>query len=135
MREQYTRNRNRGDDGMMDIQHAELRRTAEIDGSRYAEVEVTEANTGHTYSVVLKPAEDGLYKVNRITEKHAEMELDWYDNDMHQAFKDVTDSLVNTEDAAIELAQRIVGYGNIREELSASLSATDQEAPRYFPTL
>jgi hypothetical protein len=62
----------------------------ELDGEPVSEAEVWIAGETRPWQVFL--SRDGeRFRIRRIVRNQAEHELDWYDNNLHQAYLDMTD--------------------------------------------
>lgn len=78
------------------IKDAKIRRFTELDGVRCAEVEVRPGAADDPELLVYITAKDQTdgqhdYDMVRIIRNDADLELDWYDNNLHSAFEEVTD--------------------------------------------
>lgn len=78
------------------IKDAKIRRFTELDGVRCAEVEVRPGAADDPELLVYITAKDQTdgqhdYDMVRIIRNDANLELDWYDNNLHSAFEEVTD--------------------------------------------
>lgn len=78
---------------MIHVTKAEWRRAAELEGKPVSEVEVWVAGQQDTWKVYMEKAEHG-YRIHQILKNDADYDLDWYDNDMHQAYEDISNEVV-----------------------------------------
>jgi hypothetical protein len=83
------------------IKHAELIKISERNDVRCADVEVTIKGMKDVLLVELTPSVDRDYKLTHIYRKEASRELDWYDNDLHQAYKDLSEQFEVFHKAAL----------------------------------
>ncbi|WP_413373193.1 hypothetical protein [Paenibacillus taichungensis] len=79
---------------MYAIQDAKIRRLTEVDGLSCAEVEVQPGNAGDPSLLVYVAASQpgNSLEVVRIVRNHSDAVLDWYNNNMHTAFEDATET-------------------------------------------
>jgi hypothetical protein len=113
------------------IEEVEFLGTAERNDVRCADVEVKVSGMDEPLIVEFTASRDNDFDMTHIYKKDADRTLDWYDNNLHRAFKDVTVELF--EDLAGEthwgpreaFKQEVLSYGNIRKELEAHLSVQD----------
>ena len=76
---------------MVQIVKAEWKRNAVIDGTPVSEVEVWVAGETRPWNVYMEKTGDYAFAVRRIVRNQADYDIDWYDNDLHQAFAEVTE--------------------------------------------
>jgi hypothetical protein len=98
------------------IKHAELIKISERNDVRCADVEVTIKGMKDVLLVELTPSVDRDYKLTHIYRKEASRELDWYDNDLHQAYKDITKEWLQGD--MEEFKMRVLAFGSVRNDLS-----------------
>jgi|HigsolmetaAR203D_1030402.scaffolds.fasta_scaffold04172_4 hypothetical protein len=103
---------------MWTVKQAKVRRMAQYGGEPVAEVEVVVAERPHPLKVYMRPTEEG-YEVTRVLSNDADYELDWYDNDLHQAFEDLSASVLQTggRDGSAAFAGQIVSSGGVKKQL------------------
>lgn len=79
---------------MYAIQDAKIRRLTEVDGLSCAEVEVQPANAGDPSLLVYVAATQpqNTLQITRIVRNHSDSTLDWYNNNMHTAFEEATET-------------------------------------------
>jgi len=112
---------------MMEVQHAMFRRTA-MKGGRYCgEVEAL-TNDAETPKVLVYFAvsEDADYDMIEVVANDAATEIDWYDNPLHQAFANRTDSFLPAEKTAgwgerESFKEQVLSFGSVREDLAREL--------------
>ncbi|WP_438447948.1 hypothetical protein [Gorillibacterium sp. sgz5001074] len=75
----------------MHIRKAEFTRVIPSDGILFGEVKVWPVNEQAPMLAWFVRGEDGCLTLAKLIRKQEELELDWYDNDLRQAFADVTD--------------------------------------------
>ncbi|CAM3082497.1 hypothetical protein PASE110613_15710 [Paenibacillus sediminis] len=114
---------------MYQIKDVKFRRLAEVDGVPCAEVEVHPGNEGDK-PLLVYIARSNLgqgYDLMRIVRSDANLVTDWYDNNYHTAFEDVTSeafesSNVTTADAEEELfKQNLLAFGDLTSVLAKRL--------------
>lgn len=82
--------------GMTQITKANFTQTVIRDGKRLYEVEVWVSGQLEPWKVLLEQGnESGEYHVHQILKNEAEYDLDWYDNNLHQAFQDISNQAVS----------------------------------------
>ncbi|WP_100540786.1 hypothetical protein [Paenibacillus sp. GM2FR] len=121
---------------MYAIRDAKIRRITEVNGAPCAEVEVYPAAEGESALLAyLTPSSPlGGYELVKIVRSNASMEVDWFDNSMHDAFVDATDeAFENTVQSTAEeerdaFKQQLLSTGQLYEQLNQRLS----EGPQYF---
>jgi hypothetical protein len=112
---------------MYTIHDAKIRRFTEIDGVLCAEIEVNSANVNDTGLLVyLAPAEgEQGYRMLRMIRNDADMELDWYDNNLHSAFEEVTNVVFRAADGKDlhekrgRFTRELLSHGKMDSELAA----------------
>ena len=76
----------------------------------------------------------GGYELVKIVRSNASMEVDWFDNSMHDAFVDATDEAFEStvqstaEEDRDAFKQQLLSTGQLYEQLNQRLS----EGPQYF---
>ena len=74
---------------MTQVLKAEWVRNTELEGEPVYEAEVWIAGETKPWQVFLS-REGERFRIRRIVRNQAEHELDWYDNNLHQAYSDIT---------------------------------------------
>ncbi len=121
---------------MYAIKDAKIRRITEVNGAPCAEVEVYPAAEGESALLAyLTPSSPlGGYELVKIVRSDASMEVDWYDNSMHDAFVDATDEAFEStvqstaEEDRDAFKQQLLSTGQLYEQLNQRLS----EGSQYF---
>jgi hypothetical protein len=109
----------------MKIKHAEFQQMQERRDILCADVQIeVEVEGGNrSYIAVFTEARVHDYDLTMLLLKEADLDLDWYDNDMHSAYKDVLESRSQNDNGETmwqpreELKTEILNYGNVREQL------------------
>jgi hypothetical protein len=75
---------------------------------------------------------DGCLSMQKLIRKQEELDLDWYDNDLRQAFQDVTSEWFTEPQSAdacnrTEFEREVLDYQDVAAELEEHLWATEQE--------
>lgn len=110
----------------MDIVHAEVRRTTNLDGRPCAEVEVVTDDAGAANLLVyFAEAPDGGIEMVRVTENDADREIDWYDNPLHQAVVDRTDAFMNVARDGGSFGEQVLQFGSVREDVRRALGSVE----------
>lgn len=121
---------------MYAIKDAKIRRITEVNGAPCAEIEVYPAAEGESALLAyLTPSSPlGGYELVKIVRSNASMEVDWFDNSMHDAFVDATDEAFEStvqstaEEDRDAFKQQLLSTGQLYEQLNQRLS----EGPQYF---
>ncbi|GAB6929321.1 hypothetical protein JCM10914A_33040 [Paenibacillus sp. JCM 10914] len=121
---------------MYAIRDAKIRRITEMNGVPCAEVEVYPVAEGENAVLAyLTPSLPlGGYELVKVVRSSASMEVDWFDNSMHDAFVDATDEAFESnaystaEDERDAFKQQLLSTGQLYEQLNQRLS----EGTQYF---
>lgn len=122
----------------MHIRRAEFSRIIPNDGKLYGEVKVWPVKETDPMLAWFAREEDGCLNLAKLIRKQEELDLDWYDNDLRQAFDDVTDSWF-TEDQPgggcdrTEFEREILDYGNVAAMLEERLWQSARELADAVP--
>lgn len=131
---------------MRKIKQANIVRFTERNDVRCADIEVKAEGIKEILLVEFTPAKDNDFDMSHVYRKDASNEIDWYDNNLHEAFKDVYEELFNNNEHDKEWGEReafieeILSFGSIRKELeehfrrthTASLFHTDDVEDQTF---
>lgn len=116
----------------MQVIEAHVRRAIEREGIRCAEVEVeTDEASTPVVLAYFSLSKDNDFDMQAIVENDANRETDWFDNNMHQAFKDMTVSAfqnvnMKTDWGAREaFKQQVLSSSRVRTELIRLLEQSD----------
>ncbi|TXK86107.1 hypothetical protein [Paenibacillus sp. N3.4] len=111
---------------MNKIKQAAIVRFTERNDVRCADIEVEVEGREGTLLVEFKASEGYDFDMTHVYMKDASNEIDWYDNNLHEAFQDVTEQLFQSESHERKQLDRetfkedILSYGSIGEELEAN---------------
>lgn len=106
----------------MDVVSASFRGMKERDNQMIAEVEVHLANPGDPELLVQFRKGSKGYQLVRVLKNDANAAADWFDNDMHAAFQDVTARLFDGpshgggDDRGL-FAEQVLAAGDVRSQL------------------
>ncbi|MCL6604666.1 MAG: hypothetical protein K6T94_17520 [Paenibacillus sp.] len=107
------------------IKDAKIRRMMEYDGAPCAEVGVLPGaveDSALLVYIVEDRHEEG-YEIVRILTNDADMSSDWYDNNMHNAFEDVTVSafeggtVMGPEEERSRFQRDLLIFGDLKKQL------------------
>ena len=107
------------------IKDAKIRRMTEYDGAPCAEVGVLPGAVGDSallVYIVEDQREEG-FEIVRILTNDADTETDWFDNNMHDAFQDVTISgftgstVMSPEDERSKFQRELLIFGHLKKQL------------------
>jgi hypothetical protein len=90
-----------------------------------ADVEVQVAGDDRNYIAVFTESGDQDFELTMLLQKAADYDLDWFDNDMHSAFKDVLETRFQDEadeNPREQLKEDILSYGDVREQIGKHLN-------------
>jgi hypothetical protein len=113
------------------IKDAKIRRMTEYDGAPCAEVGVlpgAASDSALLVYIVEDRREDG-YEIVRILTNDADTETDWFDNNMHDAFQDVTSSaftgsiVMSPEDERSKFQRELLIFGDLKKQLERHFRA------------
>ena len=117
------------------IKDAVFRRITEVQGTPCGEILVRPGAVGDpdlfVYVARSSGGQDGEYEIVRMIQSDADLETDWYDNNMHQAFEEVAeqdfcrDGWPSPERQRAEFLQRLLADREI-------MSRLDDGLPRSF---
>lgn len=106
----------------MAVEQAEFRRLGYSGEETFAEVELRSNEWKRPLLATFKQRPDGALSLVSVTEKREDPELDWYENNLHEAFPNVEETLFGeraSERAAFE--KEVLACGNIRETIEDKL--------------
>ncbi|WP_340025453.1 hypothetical protein MHI24_09870 [Paenibacillus sp. FSL K6-1096] len=107
------------------IKDAKIRRMTEYDGAPCAEVGVLPGAVGDLpllVYIVEDQREDG-YEIVRILTNDADTDTDWFDNNLHDAFQDVTvtgftgSPVMSPEEERYKFQRELLIFGNLKRQL------------------
>jgi hypothetical protein len=113
----------------LNIRSATFRGIREQNGYRLAEVEVQTDQSGDSSLLAYFRQGPKGYQLVRVLQNDAQNEVDWYDNNLHAAFRDVTSSLFRGpgheggEDRNA-FASQVLEIGDIRSALDQQFGKT-----------
>ncbi|MDQ0916696.1 hypothetical protein [Paenibacillus sp. V4I5] len=115
---------------MREIKQANIVRFTERNDVRCADIEVKAEGIKEILLVEFTPTKDNDIDMRHVYRKDASNEIDWYDNNLHEAFKDVSEELFNNNEHDKEWGEReafikeILSFGSIRKELEEHFRRT-----------
>lgn len=101
----------------MKIKEAQFTRLIPNNGQLYGEVKVLPQGEKDAFLAWFAPEGNSGFELKKLIRKEENLELDWYDNDLHHAFEDVTDSHFAGSDERVEFAQEILADEAVREQM------------------
>ncbi|WP_051251198.1 hypothetical protein [Paenibacillus harenae] len=112
----------------MQLVEANVRWATEWQGLTCAVVEVVTDDPEAKHAIVyFSLSDDNDFDMQAVVQNHAAADTDWFDNNMHQAFEDVTVDLfqnvnMKTNWGAREVfKEEVLSFGRVREELAELL--------------
>lgn len=117
---------------MVHIKKAAFSRVIPSDGKLYGEVKVWPIREETPMLAWFAKGEDGCLLLEKLIRRQEELELDWYDNDLRQAFDDVTTSWFIEPSSTgsgcnrTEFEREILDYGEVAAILEERLWETEQ---------
>jgi hypothetical protein len=103
---------------MYKINNANFIRVGNHNGQTAAEVEMNLSGYEKPFTVYLQKTNEGI-SITQILQSDADYAIDWYENNLHQAYIDQTSNLLL--DSEESLTQQLLNYGNISEEIERNL--------------
>ncbi|GMX64170.1 hypothetical protein Elgi_34430 [Paenibacillus elgii] len=112
---------------MNPIEYAACRRVLERGDQLCADVEVRIKGRENYLVVLFAESQANDYDMVMVLEKDADRDIDWYDNDLHAAYVDVTEKLF--ADGAGEthwnpreaFKEQVLSFGDVREQIRQQL--------------
>ncbi|MBM7563814.1 hypothetical protein [Paenibacillus sacheonensis] len=108
----------------MIVTEAHVRRAADRDGLHCAEVEVhTSEAQNQDLLAYFGQSADNDFDMIAVVNNDARSDIDWYDNNMHQAFTDITDDLFDTPTMKTDWGEResfkeqVLSYPGVRADI------------------
>ncbi|GGG20673.1 hypothetical protein [Paenibacillus abyssi] len=109
----------------MNVVGAHVRRAVNKDGARCGEVEVRTDDPARAEMLVyFSASQDNDYDMHSIVHNDAAAEIDWYDNNMHNAFEEISGNLFESDEMKTKWGERevfkeaILSFGNVRADLA-----------------
>lgn len=122
----------------MHIKKAVFSRVIPNGGELYGEVKVWPVREDAPMLAWFSQNGDGCLALTKLIRKQEELDLDWYDNDLRQAFDDVTDSwftepLSEGGCSRTEFEREILDYGDVAAEMEERLWEAGQNLAQGVP--
>ncbi|MDF2926537.1 MAG: hypothetical protein K0R57_5451 [Paenibacillaceae bacterium] len=116
----------------MHIKKAEFSRVIPSDGKLYGEIKVWPVRETLPMLAWFVQGEDDCLTLSKLIRKQEELDLDWYDNDLRQAFDDVTEEwFVESVNGGgcnrTEFEREILDYGEVASVMEQRLWEAKQE--------
>jgi hypothetical protein len=112
----------------VEIKQAKVVRFTERDDVPCADIEVHVEGSDKVMLAEFSPSQNKQYDLTHIYQKEVSSEVDWFDNNLHQAFKEVTSELFeNQTDQEInwgkreDFKQQILCFGSVQKQLEEHL--------------
>lgn len=116
----------------MQVMEAHVRRAVKQGEHLCGEVEVTTDDSSTPMLLAyFSKSQDHEFVLQNVVSNDASTETDWFDNNMHRAFKDMTNSAFqnvegNSDRGTFEaFKDKVLSSGRVREELSELLTQTE----------
>ena len=113
----------------MKVIHAHVRRIVHREGQRCCEVEThTDSEEYPELLVCFGSSRDNDFDMTAVVKNDAATEIDWYDNNIHSAFTDVTIGLFETSTMKTNWGKRedfkeqVLSFPGVRAEIGALLN-------------
>jgi hypothetical protein len=106
---------------MTTIQDASFVRLGYSGDQTFAEVEVHVS--GHTLPLVAtyKQEDNGRLTLVNVTEKHDDHNLDWYENNLHDAYPSVLGTMFTGDTERQIFAEEVLKFKQIREKIEDTI--------------
>ncbi|MBW7476180.1 hypothetical protein K0T92_15660 [Paenibacillus oenotherae] len=112
----------------MNVTEAHVRRATDREGIHCCEVEVrTDDPAAPELLAFFGPSRDNDFDMLAVVNNDANREVDWYDNNLHQAFSDVSISLFQTSTMKTDWGRRetfkeqVLSYPGVRADIARLL--------------
>lgn len=123
------------------IRKAAFSRIIPNDGQLMGEVKVWPVKEEAPLLAWFAMGEDGCLQLKKLIRKQEELDLDWYGNDLHTAFHDVTtdwfsDPAFNGGCNRTEFEREILDYGDVAAAMEQRLWEAEQDlaqGPAFSP--
>jgi hypothetical protein len=112
---------------MLKVREAQFRRVLDRLGQTYAEVEVfTDHNRNPQMLAYFRMGPDRSFLLVKVFSNNADQEIDWFENNLHSVFEDMTTQLFATPDHLAEndrgdFTAQILSYDGIIQALNRNL--------------
>ncbi|ANE47134.1 hypothetical protein SY83_13655 [Paenibacillus swuensis] len=111
---------------MYTIKSAHYLGVVEKNGTRYAQVAVQSAVPGQPEMLAhFTKKDENQYEMPLLLENHADLDIDWYENNLHNAFVNITSSenspTGNSSYTKDLLGKEILSYGDVRDSVRNGL--------------
>lgn len=109
---------------MITVQRASFVRLGYSGGETFAEVEVRADGGDLPLVATFKQEADGRLTLVNVTEKREDPILDWYDNNLHEAYPSVMESLFGGAAGEAEraaFAEQVLSFGDVRGEIEDTI--------------
>ncbi|AEI40076.1 hypothetical protein [Paenibacillus mucilaginosus] len=118
---------------MAGIKHAECKRIVERSDQLCADVEVQLEGEKQAFIALFTDAGDEDYRLEMILKNDADPAIDWYDNDLHAAYEDVTEELFGGTQGGSgwsskeEFKEAVLAYPGVRSQIRTQLDAAEAQ--------
>jgi hypothetical protein len=115
------------------VTDAKCRRVLERNDTLCADVEVKLAGEEKPYVAIFAESKDNDLDMVMLLKNDADPALDWYDNDLHIAYADVTETMFagqqgeTYEGSRQEFKDQVLNHGTIRQEIRQMLRQAEAE--------
>ncbi|BBI32442.1 hypothetical protein [Cohnella abietis] len=112
---------------MVNVREAQFRRRLDRGGQYFAEVEVfTDHHRDPQLLAYFRNGSKGSYSLVRLIANNADYEIDWFDNNLHSAFEDLTKPVSSSSDhmeadERNQFAAQILDFPGVSEALERNL--------------
>ncbi|UJF31668.1 hypothetical protein [Paenibacillus hexagrammi] len=107
---------------MKEVAYAEIVRFTERNDIRCADIEVKLEGSSETYLAEFTASGDHL-EMSHIYKKDVSTEIDWYDNNLHDAYVDVSEQLFGRKASIAkgnereDFKEQVLTFGSVKKEL------------------
>ncbi|TVY00282.1 hypothetical protein [Paenibacillus cremeus] len=115
------------------VKQAECKRVLERGGQLCADVEVVLEGEPKALVALFAESKDNDYDMVMLLQKDADTEIDWYDNDLHAAYVDVSETMFDNSSGETywepreSFKEQVLSYGRVKEEIRSKLEAAKRE--------
>ncbi|MBP1154685.1 MULTISPECIES: hypothetical protein [unclassified Paenibacillus] len=118
---------------MVKVKYAECKRVLERSDELCADVEVILEGEDKRLVALFAESEDNDYDMVMVLQKDASLDIDWYDNDLHAAYVDVSKELFSDEAGETlwgpreSFKEQVLSFGGVRDQIAAKLDEAKRQ--------
>lgn len=112
---------------MVKVTHAVCKRVLERSDELCADVEVILEGEDKRLVALFAESKDNDYDMVMVLQKDASVDIDWYDNNLHAAYVDVSEEFFADEAGETlwgsreSFKEQVLSFGSVREQIAVKL--------------